>query len=78
MYRRKIIILISLIGVVIGLSFIFRFYKIFFWSNTIFENKNSFVFIDRDDDIDSLTIELKSLLKSTDDFILAAKIDKIN
>jgi len=73
MYRRKIIILISLIGVVIGLSFIFRFYKIFFWSNTIFENKNSFVFIDRDDDIDSLTIELKSLLKSTDDFILAAE-----
>ena len=53
--------------------FIFRFYQIFFWSNTIFENKNSFVFIDRDDDIDSLTIELKSLLKSTDDFILAAE-----
>lgn len=73
MYRRKIIILISFIGVGIGLFFIFRFYQIFFWSNTIFENKNSFVFIDRDDDIDSLTIELKSLLKSTDDFILAAE-----
>jgi len=73
MYRRKIIIIISLIGVGIGLFFIFRFYQIFFWSNTVFENKNSFVFIDRDDDIDSLTIELKSLLKSTDDFILAAK-----
>ena len=73
MYRRKIIILISLIGIGIGLFFIFRFYQIFFWSNTIFENKNSFVFIDRDDDIDSLTIELKSLLKSTDDFILAAE-----
>ena len=73
MYRRKIIILISFIGVGIGLFFIFRFYQIFFWSNTIFENKNSFVFIDRDDDIDSLTIELKGLLKSTDDFVLAAK-----
>ncbi len=47
--------------------------KSFFWSNTIFENKYSFVFIDRDDTIDSLTLKIYPFLKSTDDFLKAVE-----
>ena len=73
MYRRKITLFICLLGVGIGLFFIFRLYQIFFWSNTVFENEYSYVFIDRDDTIDSLRLELNSFLKSTIDFYTAAE-----
>ena len=72
MNRKKIILFICLLGVGIGLFFVFRFYQIFFWSNTTFENEYSYIFIDRDDTIDSLKIELNSFLKSTVDFDIAA------
>lgn len=72
MYRKKLVVLISLSGVGIGLFFVLRFYQIFFWSNTSFENKYSFVFIDHDDTIDSLSIQLKPLLKSIPNFRIAA------
>ena len=73
MYRRKLIVLISLIGVGFGFFFVFRFYKVFFWNNTQFENDYSFLFIDRDDTIDSLSLQLNPLLKSTKHFLLAAE-----
>lgn len=73
MYRRKIILFICLLGVGIGLFFIFRLYQIFFWSNTAFENEYSYVFIDRDDTIDSLKLGLNPFLKSTVDFYKAAE-----
>ena len=73
MYRRKIVLLISILGVVIGLFFVFHFYQIFFWSNTIFKNQYSYIFIDRDDTIDSLTQELNPFLKSTINFLIAAE-----
>ena len=73
MNRKKIILIICLLGVGIGLFFVFRFYQIFFWSNTTFENEYSYIFIDSDDTIDSLKIELNSFLKSTVDFDIAAE-----
>jgi len=73
MYRRKLLVIVSLLGVGVGLFFVFKFYQLFFWSNTQFENDSSFVFIDRDDTIDSLAVELSPLLLSTNRFLLAAK-----
>ena len=73
MYRRKLFLLISILGIVLGLFFVFKFYQTFFWSNTQFENDFSYVFVDRDDTIDSLTLQLKPLLKSTKNFLIAAE-----
>ena len=73
MYRRKLLILLSLLGAGVGLFFVFKFYQLFFWSNTQFENDSSIVFIDRDDTIDSLAFQLTPLLKSTERFLTAAE-----
>src|SRR6056300_149281 len=73
MYRRKLFILLSLLGAGVGLFFVFKFYQLFFLSNTQFENESSFIFIDRDDTIDSLAFQLTPLLKSTDRFVAAAE-----
>ena len=72
MYKKKILVWISLIGVAIGSYFVYNFYVTFFWDNTVFENDSSFVFIDRDDTIDSLQVQLNPLLKSTSNFRVAA------
>ncbi|MGA0212100.1 MAG: aminodeoxychorismate lyase, partial [Flavobacteriaceae bacterium] len=73
MYRRKIVIAISILGIVLGGSFIYYFYQVFFWSNTAFENDSSYLFIDRDDSLDSLSLNLTPLLKSIDLFLVAAE-----
>lgn len=73
MYKRKLLVVISLIGVLIGAYFVVQFYQIFFWSNTNFSNEASYVFIDRDDTIDSLEVQLFPLLKSVNRFLLAAE-----
>lgn len=72
MYRRKIILFISLLGIAFGGYFIFYFYQVFFWNNTAFNNESTYVFIDNDDNIDSLSKELIPLLKSVDQFRVAA------
>ncbi len=73
MYKRKLLVAISLIGGLFGVYFVINFYQIFFWSNTAFNNEASYVFIDRDDTIDSLEVQLLPLLKSVDRFLLAAE-----
>lgn len=73
MYKRKLLVIISLIGVLIGTYFVIQFYQIFFWSNTTFNNEASYIFIDRDDTIDSLKLQLLPLLKSVDRFLIAAE-----
>ena len=73
MNKRKLLVLISLIGVGFGSFFILYFYQVFYWSNTTFKNEASYVFIDRDDTIDSLEQQLTPLLKSVDRFLLAAE-----
>ncbi|MEK9613996.1 MAG: endolytic transglycosylase MltG [Flavobacteriaceae bacterium] len=73
MYKRKLLVLISLVGSAVGLYFVIQFYQLFFWSNTQFENEVSYVFIDQDDTIDSLAIQLTPFLKRIDYFLLAAE-----
>jgi hypothetical protein len=77
MYRRKLLILLSLLGAGVGLFFVFKFYQLFFWSNTQFENDSSIVFIDRDDTIDSLAFQLTPLLKSTERFLSRSRKKRI-
>ena len=73
MNKRRVLVLSSLLLSIAGLYFIIRFYQVFFWSNTKFNNKYSYVFIDRDDNADSLLNHLKPLLKSLKDFSIAAE-----
>jgi len=73
MYRRKLLLLISVSGIGLGLFFVLKFYQTFFWSNTQFENDFSYVFVDRDDTIDSLSLQMEPLLKSTKRFLFAAE-----
>ncbi len=73
MYKRRVIVLLSLTLSIIGFYFFIRFYQVFFWSNTKFNNKYSFVFIDRDDNVDSLLTQLKPILKSLKDFTIVAE-----
>lgn len=73
MYKRKIGLAIVLIVAAFGLYFTYIFYRVFFLPNTTFENRASYIFISTGSDIDALLIELAPLIKSTDDFRLAAE-----
>ena len=73
MYKRKIGLAIVLIVAAFGLYFTYIFYRVFFLPNTTFENRTSYIFISTGSDIDALLIELAPLIKSTDDFRLAAE-----
>ena len=72
MYKRKLLLILLIFGTFVGFIFIFKFYTIFFLNNTKFKNDYSYVFIDRDDTIDSLKNQLLPLLKSIKDFNIAA------
>ena len=72
MYKRKLLLISIIFGTFVGFIFIFKFYTIFFLNNTKFKNDYSYVFIDRDDTIDSLKNQLLPLLKSIKDFNIAA------
>ena len=73
MIKRRVSVLFILLFSIAGLYFMIRFYKVFFWSNTKFNNKYSYVFIDRDDNVDSLLNHLQPLLKSLKNFSIAAE-----
>ena len=72
MYKRKLLLISLIFGTFVGFIFIFKFFTIFFLNNTKFKNDYSYVFIDRDDTIDSLKNQLLPLLKSIKDFDIAA------
>lgn len=73
MYRRKIGLAIVLFVAAFGLYFTYFFYRVFFLPNTTFENETSYIYISTRSDIDALLIKLAPLIKSTDDFRLAAE-----
>ena len=56
----------------LGFYFTYLFYRVFFSSNTAFNNPTSYVFVSTGTDIQGLLQELEPLLISTDDFRLAA------
>ncbi len=73
MYKRNIGLAIVLFIAAFGLYFTYTFYRVFFLPNTAFNNETSYIFISTGSDIDALLIELAPLIKSTDDFRLAAE-----
>lgn len=73
MKRFRLVALLALLGVGIGTFFMIQFYRVFLWDNTAFESPEHIVFIDRDDTIDSLLLQLRPYLKSTQNFRLAAQ-----
>ena len=72
-YRKKILSIITLMGLAVGLYFIYLFGKTFFWENTIFEKKKVYIFIDEDDDFSEVERHLAPFLKSISDFRMAAQ-----
>ena len=72
MYKRKILVGVVLIIASLGLYFTYVFYRVFFLSNTAFANEKSYVFIATGTTMSDLIIDLSPLLKSTEDFRLAA------
>lgn len=73
MYKRKILTLLLLLITFVGGYFVFRFYQVFFFDNTIFENDSAYVFLSKGDDVQQLVAQLSPLLKSPDDFLTAAQ-----
>ena len=73
MYRRKIALATVLLIAAVGLYFTYLFYRVFFLPNTTFNNPTSYVFIPTGTDMPALLDELAPVLKSTDDFRLAAE-----
>ena len=73
MYRKKILIVIVLIGLGFGLYFVYLFSKTFFWDNTIFDQEKVYVFINEGDDFDRVKAVISPFLKSISDFSLAAQ-----
>lgn len=72
MYKRRIALVLVLITMGLGFYFTYLFYRVFFSSNTAFNNPTSYVFVSTGTDIQGLLQELEPLLISTDDFRLAA------
>ena len=62
----------SLLGVAVGLYLTINFFNIFLWDNTLFTSSNHIIYIDSDDNFDSLIANLGPYLKSKDNFITAA------
>ena len=72
MYRQKILALIAVLFALGGLYFSYVFYRVFFQPNTRFTTSTAYVFIASDAGIDEVITDLAPLLKSPDDFRLAA------
>lgn len=72
-YRRKILSVIILMGLVFGFYFVYLFSKVFFWDNTIFEKEKVYIYIHEGDDFGRVRTVLTPFLKSITDFSLAAQ-----
>lgn len=72
MYKRKILVLILLLFALGGMYFTYVFYRVFFQPNTGFNNPMAYVFVPTGAGIDELIDALAPLVKSTEDFRLAA------
>lgn len=73
MYKRKILTLLLLLIAVVGGFFVFRFYQVFFFDNTSFENDTAYVFLSKEAGIQEVVENLGPFLKSTDTFLVAAQ-----
>ena len=73
MYKRKIGLAIILTITAIGFYFTYAFYRVFFFPNTSFNNEISYVFIATDSSVNALMENLSPLLKSPEDFLVAAQ-----
>ena len=73
MYRKRILLIIALIGVIIGGIFTFQFYRVFFFSNTAFSEPSAIVFVPSNASMDTIVSRLKPLLKRPSNFLTAAQ-----
>jgi len=73
MYLRKIVIAILLLGVLGGGIFVFYVYSAFFSPNTVFDNKEAYVFIPTNAEMGDLEELLGPLLKDFDNFKTVAE-----
>ena len=72
-YSRKILLVITLIGLGVGLYFVYLFNRTFFWDNTVFSEEQVFVYIHPGDDFRAVQHQMGTLLGSITDFSRAAE-----
>ena len=63
MYKRKILTLILLLITAVGGFFTFRFYQVFFFETTTFENESAYVFLPRGADVSQVVESLTPLIQ---------------
>jgi UPF0755 protein len=73
MYRRKILMIIVLMGLAVGLFFVYLFAKTFFWDNTGFTEEKVYLYVHEGDDFSNVKNQLTPLVKSISSFTLAAQ-----
>ena len=73
MIKRRLLVLISLMGIALGGAFVFFFYQVFFWDNTRFEENNVSIYIPTDSSPRELMHLLSPHLKSAENFRMAAQ-----
>ncbi len=73
MYLKKIILAVLLLGVLGGGIFVYYVYTAFFSPNTAFENKEAYLYIPSDADMDELKGQLRPLLKDLSTFASVAE-----
>ncbi len=73
MYIKKILLFIVLLGLVIGAAFAYKVYSAFFSPNTVFENKEAYVYITSNATFDEVKESLQPLLNDVNTFGAAAQ-----
>ncbi|UGU16270.1 endolytic transglycosylase MltG [Sinomicrobium kalidii] len=68
MYIRKIVVAILLLGVVLGLFFVYRVYTAIFAPNTGFNNEEAYVYVPTDAGFPEVREQLEPLLKNSSSF----------
>ncbi|WP_224490786.1 endolytic transglycosylase MltG [Robertkochia flava] len=68
MYIKKILLIISLLGVIAGGVFVYKVYTAIFSPNTAFENEKAYVYIASDDRFSDVYEQLSPLLKNPESF----------
>ena len=73
MYRRKLLLVVVLMGLAVGLFFVYLFAKTFFWDNTNFTEEKVYLYLNEGDDFSHVKNQLTPLVKSISDFSRAAQ-----
>jgi UPF0755 protein len=76
MYIKKILVIISLLGLVVCAVFAYNIYNAIFVPNTSFQNEKATIFISSDATFEDVVLDLEPLLKDVETFVTVANKKK--